>query len=783
MIPSRRSPLLAVAVALGVGGTAGCVGETGAPDGRRPFEPTDRRVAASVQVTPGDASLAPGDTLRFRAVALDGSGGEVEADFQWASSDTAVATVDGTGLATGVGEGRATISARATTATGRADVTVAAPASPRVESVAPDPMREGEPAVVHGRGFRDDPARNVLLLDGREVAVTSASSEELRFTVPRFDCRPARSAELRVAVVSDTTPVLGVRLRPAGGEVGLAPGELRRVRGEDGLCLQFGASSEAEAYLVGVQSTAGSPGRTSVLLASEAAAGEEPVAGARADGSRAAADPPVGAGIRDRDRLGRRVAGRVPVVESERRLRHRRAESRLRALERSFLASTPRPGDAFPPARASVVGPGASVGDTFTVRVPDLEATCSFAEVRAVVRAVGERGVWLEDVENPDGGFTEVDYGVLSDGLDGHVYGVARSYFGEPTDLDGNGRIVVVVTKELNAASPGRDGEGEILGFVFSGDLFPRADCASSDGGELYYARAPDPEGAFGRPYSRGDALRLGVVTIGHELAHIIQVGRRLLEVDAPRFMESWMMEGQATLAEEVIGHAWLGNEPGRNYGFGVAFPGEAGTAEDGASYEWYSSAFVDLAHYFGFRDRERRVADAPAACSWLGDDPSPCAGRALWYGVGWSLLRWISDHYGPRFPGGERELHRSLVDNTAVGFENLAGITGLERGELLARWASALYADDRLAGAEPWLALPSWNLTDIFEGHMVETARLRPLERPFDSFRVDLEVAGGSAAYVRLEGEGRAATSLKARDPAGGDLPGRMQLWILRLR
>lgn len=776
-----RTPLVAFGAALVLGGLAGCAGEAGTRDGRRPFEPTGRRSAASVQLTPSDASLVAGDTLRFRAVALDGSGAEVEADFEWSSSDAAVATVDGTGLATAVGEGRVTITARTTNATGRAALTVAAPGALRVESFAPDPLREGEPAVVRGAGFREDPARNRLLLDGREVSVTSASPEELRFTVPRFDCRPSRGGDLRVVAGSDTSSALGVRLRPAGEELRMEPGELRRIPSEEGLCVQLRASSESEAYLVGVQSTGASPGRTSVLLAGEAGAAVGALAAAvGAEGDR---DPRAVPARGDRDRLGRRAAARVPALD--RRLRHRRAEGRLRARERRFLASAPRPprGPLSPAARASVVGPGAAVGDTFTVRVPDLDATCEFTEVRAVVRTVGERGVWLEDVANPAGGFTESDYRLLGDRLDGEVYDVARSYFGEPTDVDGNGRIVAVVTKELNAASPGRDGEGEILGFVFSGDLFPRSDCASSDGGELYYARAPDPQGTFGRAYSRTDALRLGVVTIGHELAHIIQVGRRLLAVDAPRFMESWVMEGQATLAEEVIGHAVLGNEPGRNYGFEVAFPGEDGTGAAADEYDWYSSAFVDLAHYFGFRSRDRRVAGAPAECSWLGRDPDPCDGRALWYGVSWSLLRWISDHFADRFPGGERELHRGLVDNAAVGFENLAAATGMGKGELLARWAAALYADDRVAGSAPWLTLPSWNLSDIFEGHMLETARLEPLERPFGSFEVGLDVAGGSSAYVLVEGDGRPPTSLRARDPAGGPLPARVQLWVLRLR
>ena len=84
--------------------------------------------AGSVVMSPSADTIAPGDTLRLTAEAFDENGRVVaEAVFMWSSNDAAVATVDGTGLVRGIGEGTATITATSRTAQGSAAVTVVNP--------------------------------------------------------------------------------------------------------------------------------------------------------------------------------------------------------------------------------------------------------------------------------------------------------------------------------------------------------------------------------------------------------------------------------------------------------------------------------------------------------------------------------------------------------------------------------------------------------------------------------------------------------------------------------
>ncbi len=100
-------------------GLAGALAACGGGDG-----PTGPPVVASVAVTGGGTLSAIGETLTLTATARDAGGGPIAGTaVTWSSSSPAVATVAG-GVVTAVGNGTATISATAGSATGTATVTV-----------------------------------------------------------------------------------------------------------------------------------------------------------------------------------------------------------------------------------------------------------------------------------------------------------------------------------------------------------------------------------------------------------------------------------------------------------------------------------------------------------------------------------------------------------------------------------------------------------------------------------------------------------------------------------
>ena len=98
--------------------------------------------AASVVVSPStDELTALGATVQLTAEAFDENGHAVAgAEFSWESSDAAVATVDESGLVTGVAEGVATITASAGEASGSAVVTVTQSAASVVVSPSTDEL-------------------------------------------------------------------------------------------------------------------------------------------------------------------------------------------------------------------------------------------------------------------------------------------------------------------------------------------------------------------------------------------------------------------------------------------------------------------------------------------------------------------------------------------------------------------------------------------------------------------------------------------------------------------
>ena len=86
----------------------------------------------SVEVSPSAETITLGGTLQLSAEAFDENGQAVAGvEFSWESNNTSVATVDATGLVTGVAEGTATIFASAGSVQGRAHIAVVNPvASP-----------------------------------------------------------------------------------------------------------------------------------------------------------------------------------------------------------------------------------------------------------------------------------------------------------------------------------------------------------------------------------------------------------------------------------------------------------------------------------------------------------------------------------------------------------------------------------------------------------------------------------------------------------------------------
>jgi hypothetical protein len=730
---------------------------------------------ASVQVEPAQVSLLPGGTAQLTATAADAQGGPLAGrTFTWLSDDVSVATVDENGLVTSVAPGSATIFATTGGRSGASAVGVDDPNAPRVLAITPSDLVEGQPATLDGTNFSAIVAENVVTVDGVRATVTAASTTSLDIVVPTLACRPRHMADIAVTV-NARTGRSSHPVRPATS-FQLAQGQLTLLRDPTAYCLQFDAGAPDEEYLIGVQSIAYAP---STLTYVQVTGERDATAPASTVSPRAAAVSSV---------LPQASLSDVTSVRLQ-EWREREAEIMRREVEQARLLPRGEPG--VGPQRTSPARiPGnVTVGTQVTVRYPDLESgnTCANSvDIQGTVRYVGATGIWVSDDDNPSlGGYVDSDYALLGDQFEADIYPVQAGYFGPPDDADNNGRIVVVVTKEVNA-----DGIG---GIVPSANLFPRSTCPASNEGEYFFMFAPDQDGEYEvGPISALQARSIAPAILGHELVHNIHLSRRFaLGLD---FWDSWMHEGQATLGEEILGHALTpGRSPGQNYGWTVIrneFP------DDLATRRWYYDSFSQLFRYYGWSgdgnptistdEGSFKRANAPEGCTWLdtpsGFDAGLCADRGLLvYGVTWAFLRWLTDHYAADF-GSEATMHQAWIDGAPGGFPSIEALVGEDIEVLLARWAASLYMDDRVAGLDPFLTLPSWDLFDV-ESNVAPEARLEPRLRAFDDFTQTVQVRAGSTAYFLVSGADRPSTAIRVRATSGGFLSPSTQLWVVRVR
>ncbi len=192
---------------------------------------TVAQMAGSVTVSPAEAAIALGDTLRLAAEALDANGHAVEnAEFSWASRDEATATVDGSGLATGVAAGEAEITATSSGVTGRAALTVLAPV-PAELTVTPDTvafMALGETAQL---------AAEVLDQFGRPMEAATVSWTSADTVVATVDAdglvtAAGNGATVVTATVGDVSHEAAVSVMQTVGSVTVSPAEAEIALGD-----------------------------------------------------------------------------------------------------------------------------------------------------------------------------------------------------------------------------------------------------------------------------------------------------------------------------------------------------------------------------------------------------------------------------------------------------------------------------------------------------------------------------------------------------------------------
>jgi hypothetical protein len=302
--------------------------------------------------------------------------------------------------------------------------------------------------------------------------------------------------------------------------------------------------------------------------------------------------------------------------------------------------------------------------------------------VTATLQYPGANVYVYVDNNAPVPGFSAAQLQAFGQYADQFLYPLDVNTFGAPTNIDGLGHVIMLLTPVVNALTTNAEctSEGFVAGFFDGADLYGGA--APSNNGEIFYGIVPDPTGKYSCAHTVGgvDSLTPGVFL--HELQHMINFGHHVIINHGPS-EEGWLDEGESIVATELGARYYQAKYPippaGRTNGVNQYFPDSAET--------FISEQLLDSYNYLSLPD---------TASVTLHSDNDCCL---AWRAGDWLLLRYLGDQYDSTF-------YAKLENGAVTGTANLAQAAGITFQQLFGNWGIALLTDS-LVG-QPRTAVPS---------------------------------------------------------------------------
>ncbi|HET9986062.1 MAG TPA: IPT/TIG domain-containing protein [Longimicrobiales bacterium] len=564
-----------------------------------------------------------------------------------------------------------------------------------LSAIAPQPATAGDTVTITGQSFSTSPLDNLVLFGGIRGAVASATPTTLRVVVPA--CVPSRSVQVQVflGTLASTTLPLAV-VGGAGTAQPLTAGQVLGISDPAALaCVRLPGGQTGASYLVVVQNAATLADRPFAFQLAGLAA----TAGVAAQGFFTA-----------RSTFLETVAPTTSfATEWENRLREKERglarggtvqPSGTRAAESLILAGCAR---------------APAVGDQCSFNV--LNAQEGFTTVTATVRAVSTHAIVYQDVNAPSGGFTDTEFQQFAATFDDPIYDTDVSVYGAPSDLDANGKVVILFTPVVNQLTP-RGSSSFIAGFFYGCDLLPVRSCSGSNQGEVFYALVPDPTGQLGLTQSKTRVLQTVPPVLAHEFMHMIHFNQRVL-LRGGGDESLWLSEALAHTAEDTVGGVFL----------------QRGDSSNAVLFK-----FPDfrLGHDY---------LENPSATTLLADSGN---GSLEERGAGWLFVKYLIGRFGGDVPG-------RLVKTTRTGADNVSNVTGTQWPVLFQDWTVALWVDDapELAGAsiDPRYTFRNFDLRRVLgQPALGDGYPLVPTPLGFTDFTASGTLPSSSPAYYLIQ-------------------------------
>jgi hypothetical protein len=286
----------------------------------------------------------------------------------------------------------------------------------------------------------------------------------------------------------------------------------------------------------------------------------------------------------------------------------------------------------------------------------------SYDHIDADLRYTGTKCLVYADVDtlpNPANNFDQMHFQQLGQAFDNSIEGTNVSYFGAYSDVDANGKVIILITPVVNRLTPGGSG-GFIAGFFLALDLYQvgQVPAGTTNHAEIFYLLAADPGSFWGNPFPIDFTADENIGTTAHEHEHMISFSHRIFNQGGVG-QETWLEEGMAHMAEDLNGR---------------------------------HDANINRADIY---------LQDPGAIS-LEHATAPLSQRGGIY----LFLRLMADRYGT-------DILKDIVQSRCRGRDCIQAVTGENFYDLVAEFFAALYLSGKGVTADPRFNYTSIDLAD----------------------------------------------------------------------
>jgi hypothetical protein len=362
----------------------------------------------------------------------------------------------------------------------------------------------------------------------------------------------------------------------------------------------------------------------------------------------------------------------------------------LRGIERQLAPFAARDARALGSVALSRGPSLQQVGSSRTFRVLSCipendQQQLSFTTVTATLRFAGQNILIYVDNQTPSGanGLSDSLLNKLGTWFDGDLYNLTVTTFGSESDIDGNDRVIVLMTPVVNGLTPRASCDVVIAGFFFGLDL---TQSANSNRGEVFYSLAPDPQGQFSCARSVRTVELSAPPTFVHEFQHMISFNQHVLVRGGPD-EDTWLNEGLSHISEEVAARFYDNKYP----------PAPPRLFSD------TGNIFIgnNLANTYQF------LESTPTTSLTIFESTGTLAER----GAAWLFLRWLADQKDSTIFG-------RLVQTNRTGIANVENASAESFPVLFGDWALALWTD----------SIPGHPRTSVPERNRFKSRNLRQI-------------------------------------------------------